>query len=85
MKQIIVTINSKLKIKACLFMRGATTPSTPGFNTLPTLIKYSKLLFNSKNYIKIFREIRVKLYVEMNSLDRLWTALYIGYKFLSTV
>ena len=55
MKQIFMI---KFKIITCLFV---------SFNTLSALIKYSKTLLNSINYIKIFREIRIKLHLEKNS------------------
>ena len=83
MKQIFLTSNYKLK---CVYLRGGLPPpSTPRFNTLPTWIKYSKSFFNSKNYIIIFRKIGTELRVEKNNFDRIWTAQYIGYKFISNV
>ena len=50
-----------------------------------TWIKYSKLLFNSRNYTKIFREIKKKVHVEKDSFNWFQTTLYIGYKLLSSV
>ena len=64
---------------------GLPPQSIPHLNTLPTRIKYSKFLFNSRNYKKIFREISKKLRVEKNRFDRFCTVRYTAIKFLNSV
>ena len=86
MKQIFVADSLKFKIKMYLCVRGFTAPSTPYFNTLSTPVKYLKSLFNLRNYIKIFKEIRTNLSANfkflMNCHEYLFhfPQFYLGYR-----
>ena len=59
---------------------GTTTPLKLPLNTLPTIIRYLKSLFNSGNLYQTGREIRAKSLKERNEYDRFWISLYIVYK-----
>ena len=84
-KQIFVRVNLKFKIKTYFCVRGATTPLNLYLYPLPTWIKYLKLLFKLRNYIKMFTEIWTKSHVVKARFYWFWIDMYIGYKFLSIV